>query len=96
MADGEKNRLNMFKLINIFKRENNVLKVYRCFQSVENNCFFVQSMDFFHEPLDVQSINNSNLQLLELFMDECPTNRIESFPTIEDAIKHFDEEFNEL
>ncbi len=54
----------MFKLVNVFKREGNYLKVYRCFQSIENSRYYVQSVDFFQSPINVDALSNSNQQLL--------------------------------
>ena len=82
-----------YEQINVYKRKCNLLCVYRCFKSLTNNKFYVQSMDTFYEPIDKEQIRNSELQLFDLFLDDDIVDRCESFDCLKSAIIAFDNDF---
>ncbi len=84
----------LYEQINVYKRNSNTLCIYRCFKSLSNNKFYAQSMDTYYEPIDKEQVRNSELQLLDLFLDDDIIERCESFDSLKSAIVAFDNEFN--
>jgi hypothetical protein len=85
----------MYRQINIFKRidETNIV-IFRCFERLDVNKFCVQSADYFSLPINDSQLKNSEKQLLELFIEEIPDNRSDLHHTIEEAVKHFINDFS--
>lgn len=83
----------LYEQINVYKRNSKMLCIYRCFKSLSNNKFYVQSMDSFYAPIDKEQIRNSELQLFDLFLDDNIVNRCESFDDLKSAIVAFDSDF---
>ncbi|MBS9777791.1 MAG: hypothetical protein KGV50_03400 [Gammaproteobacteria bacterium] len=83
----------MFQLINVFKKEKDFVKIYRCFQSIEYSRYYVQSVDYFYVPVSHDAVKSSEQQLLELFIEEDIDVRTQSFASLKEAIDNFDCEF---
>jgi hypothetical protein len=80
--------------VNVFKREKNQLTIYRCFKIVGVNKYFVQSADHFYLPLTDQQLRQSEYQMLELFLEENIEDRVEGYSSLEEAIIHFNTDFD--
>lgn len=83
----------MFKKIDIYRRKQDALVIYRCFQSLETNLFYVQSADYFNQKSSSRDIENSLFQEFELFIDVDISARIDGHETIEESIEAFDRNF---
>jgi hypothetical protein len=84
----------MYKSIDIWKRlDGKTLVRYRCFEILASNRFCVQSSDYYHLPLDVSQLAQSDRQFLELLIEEAPEARAETYLTLEEAIRMHDLEF---
>jgi hypothetical protein len=59
---------------------------YRCFESLANHRFCVQSADFYRLPLTSEQINQLEKQFVELLLEEPPIDRSGVFDSIEEAI----------
>ncbi|TLX69599.1 hypothetical protein FAS41_30560 [Pseudomonas nicosulfuronedens] len=69
-----------------------LLVKYRCFRNLSNNLFAVQSADFFEKTADSKSILASEIQAMELFLDESPEIRSSWHASLTEAIqKHMDD-----
>jgi hypothetical protein len=84
----------LYEQINVFKKNNDQLYVYRCFKSLSQSKFYVQSQDVFYKPIDRAQIVNSQLQLFDLFFDDDIEQRCLGFDSLEAAISAFDEDFD--
>ncbi len=86
----------MLKAVDVWKRiDDSTAVCYRCFEVLDNRGFCVQSKDTFHLPIDAQQFDRSQRQELELLCEESPESRSGVFPTLLDAIRAFDEDFEE-
>ena len=66
---------------------------YRCFEILASNRFCVQSSDYYRLPLDESQLAQSDLQFLELLIEEAPETRVKTYVTLEDAIRMHDQDF---
>ena len=74
------------------KNDDGVLVKYRCFKNLTSNLFAVQSADFFEKATDQKSILASEIQAVELFLDESPEIRSSWHASLAEAIqKHMDD-----
>ncbi len=69
---------------------------YRCFQIQPDGSFCVQSADFFTRPAEPDRLKESDLQFLDLFLEQAPDERSEVFGSLEEAIEHHEKEFASL
>lgn len=84
----------MFKAIDVWKKINDVSAIrYRCFEHLTDGQFCVQSADYYHLPLNQQQIETLDKQFLELFIEESPDHRSCLYPTLEEAIAQYDQDF---
>jgi hypothetical protein len=87
----------MFKPFDVWKRtENGELIRYRCFENISEGTFCVQSADFFRRSIQSERLVESEIQWIELLLEQSPFERSRSFPTIEEAIAHHDSEFSSV
>ena len=85
----------MYKAIDVWRRVDNTrIARYRCFNVLTTQRFCVQSVDFYYLPLDETQIGQLEKQFIELLFDEAPEIRTETYPTLEEAIKAHDNEFD--
>lgn len=86
----------MFKAIDVWVSiDKESVARYRCFELLGRGGFCVQSKDIYRLPVDQTQIQNLEKQFVELFCEEKPDVRSGLFPTLEAAIKDFDEDFEE-
>lgn len=85
--------MNLFEEVVVWGKTNAGLLVkYRCFRNLSNNLFAVQSADFFEKATDQKSILASEIQAVELFLDESPEIRSSWHASLAEAIqKHMDD-----
>jgi hypothetical protein len=83
-----------YRQINIWSRlGDGRIAVYRCFEVLPEGKYCVQSKDFFSDPIDVEALRRSELQILELLTEEVPEIRTEAYDSLEEAIQKHEEEF---
>lgn len=83
----------MFKSINVWERKNGYnISVYRCFQVIPDNKYYVQNQDFYHmDPngkISKEDREYFEKQFLELIFDVEPEDRT-YFSSLEEAIENF-------
>lgn len=82
------------KPIDIWKRINNrKITIYRCFQTIPDNKYFVQSQDYYYmDPetglISKEQIEYLDYQHLERFFEVDPEDR-KYFDSLEEAIQDF-------
>lgn len=82
------------KPIDIWKRINDrKITIYRCFQTIPDNKYFVQSQDYYYMDPETGLISKEQIeyleyQHLELFFDVEPEDR-KYFDSLEEAIQDF-------
>ncbi len=59
---------------------------YTCFQSLLTQKYCVQSADSFYLPVGKDQVQQSELQMIELFIEVSPHERCEWFDSLEEAI----------
>lgn len=84
--------MKLFEQINIWHRVDDSESVcYRCFRLIPDGGYCVQSADFF--TLNQVGKQDFNRQQIELFLEQSPDVRSGLWPTLDEAIKKFHEEF---
>lgn len=84
--------MKLFEQINVWHRLDDFESVcYRCFRLLPDGGYCVQSADFFR--LNERKMKNFNQQQTELFLEQSPDERSGLWPTLDEAIKKFQEEF---
>jgi hypothetical protein len=82
----------LYRQINVWERiHEGRIAVYRCFEIIPDGKYCVQSKDFFSVPLEEGVWHQSQEQFLELLSEEAPGRT--SYGTLEEAIRHYDEDF---
>lgn len=77
----------LYKAIDIWKRMGNGSVVrFRCFEILGENQFCVQSADFFHLPIDEKQMKYLDNHYIELFIEDAPDERSDTYPSLEEAI----------
>ena len=79
----------LFKLHNIFSAKDERVVVFRVFEDLVSNLFHVQSCD---SDL-INNEKNHRSQIIELFSEQRPNNRIAGFSTIQEAVDAFKRDF---
>ncbi len=86
---------SLYSELKIWKRKGEgVVVLYRCFQSLAGGKFAVQSADFFKLPVDIERLQQSEKQFLELLLEVPPSERCDWFDSLEEAIAAHDNEFS--
>lgn len=85
----------LYQRIDVCKRlaGDNEVVVYRCLHLLSGGGFVVQSADRVRLPLTESELGGHEARFWELFCEEAPEQRSGSFSTLEEAIRNFDEEF---
>jgi hypothetical protein len=84
--------MRLFEQINVWHRIDDSESVcYRCFRLLPDGGYCVQSADFFR--LNDGKIKDFDQQQVELFLERSPDERSGLLPTLYEAIKRFQEEF---
>jgi hypothetical protein len=83
----------LYKAFDVWQREGNRLRVYRCFEILPDGGFAVQSCDFVQPDQSPASFSQRNY--FELLHEQAPDARSGAFATIEEAIaahnRYFDQ-----
>lgn len=79
--------MNLYQVIDIWKRvsEKELIR-YRCFKNLQTNKYSVQSADYYRFPLNSVQVANLEKQFVELFVEQAPDERTESYESIAEAI----------
>ncbi len=86
---------DLYVELKVWKRLNDQAAVlYRCFKSLEDEKFAVQSADFFRLPIDERQIHNSARQFFELLIEVAPSQRCAWFESLDEAIAAHDRDFS--
>jgi hypothetical protein len=89
-------RSKYYKKIDVWKKIDDKCVVrFRCYELIGEGEFCVQSADYFYYPISNEQLIKSENQQLELFLDIDPTERSETFSTLEEAILAHEAEFAE-
>lgn len=83
----------LYNRITVAKRLESSMAIYRCFQSLDDGLFYVQSADYFYGHSTLADLHNLNLQEIELFIEQDVSQRRTGFPSLKEAIADFDVEF---
>jgi hypothetical protein len=87
----------MFKAIDVWKRlADGSLARYRCFEVLPNHGYYVQSVDFYTEPLEVKRMQEFDVQFIELLLEAAPNCENETYQTLEEAIANHDADFRQV
>ena len=84
----------MYKQVNILRNLDRELHVYRCFENIDTGQYFVQSKDTFVMPIEKHLVEQSQIQLFDLFLDDDIEQRCEGFDCLKKAIESFDSDFD--
>jgi len=88
--------MEYYKTIDVWTRKDKGRLVrYRCFQSLRDGGYCVQSADFYNAPFADARPERHEKQFLELLLEEDPKERSPLFPTLIEAIRAFDRDFRE-
>jgi len=86
----------MYRRIDVWRRiDPGTVACYRCFESISDGRYCVQSLDYFRLPLDDVQQRQLGVQLVELFAEEDPLERSGGFPTLAEAIAAHDRDFDD-
>jgi hypothetical protein len=88
--------MEYYKAIDVWSRKDEGTIVrYRCFQLLPDGGFSVQSADYYNAPFRDAQPEQHEKQFLELFLEEAPELRSPMLPTIIEAIRPFDRDFED-
>lgn len=85
--------MRLYEEVNVWRRVSEFeLICYRCFKVIPEGGYCVQSADYHR----ANSANETAFQrqYVELLLDQCPEQRSEVWPTLEEAIEHFRQDFD--
>lgn len=86
--------MTLYRYIPVWRREPEGAKLYRCFEIVGTGGYVVQSADYFTSKTWPTREAQMEVQVIELFLEQRPEERISPRPSIEDAIEYFESSFN--
>jgi hypothetical protein len=76
--------MELYKSIDVWERQDNGTVVrFRCFQSLINGKYCVQSADFYHDTTRPQELDQ---QFIELLSEQDPAQRAGEYATLEEAV----------
>jgi hypothetical protein len=88
--------MEYYKAIDVWsRRDRGTIVRYRCFQLLPDGGYSVQSADHYHAPFRDDRPAQHEKQFLELFLQEAPEVRAPLLPTLLEAIRAFDRDFEE-
>lgn len=87
----------MFRAIDVWRRvdETHLIR-FRCFQSLSTGRYCVQSADSYNLPISPGDCSALDRQFLELFAEQPPDERDETFESIAEAIARHKQDFAEF
>jgi hypothetical protein len=86
--------MTLYRYIPVWRRESDHARLYRCFEILGGG-YVVQSADRFRIDTYRESDAWLDRQFLELFREQCPGERVEPRPSIEEAIQYFESLFSD-
>lgn len=87
--------MKLFEAVDVWRnKESGSVVRYRCFRVRPSGGYCVQSADNYSAAHTDSSCFER--QFVELFSEQAPDERSCVFPTLEEAIEHFDREFGNL
>lgn len=88
----------LYERVDVFRslQGSNAFVAYRCFRLRGGTGYVVQSMDRIQLPVSQSDLAGHEARLAELFVEDEPGRRSQCFPTLEEAIRAFDEEFGNI
>jgi hypothetical protein len=84
---------SVFEAIDVWERRGDGLVRYRCFRSLVDGTFWVQSADHYRKGMRAAETEALDRQFLELLSEGGPAERGGSAPTLADAIDRFRRSF---
>jgi hypothetical protein len=92
----EKNR-RLFVEVNVWREiDESKLVVYRCLQVLPQNGYVVKAADYYHGPLTLDQVRERDFYFVDSMFDGgLELAASETYPTLEEAIARFDEEFED-
>jgi hypothetical protein len=83
--------LNLYRSIDVWERKDETTLVrYRCFESLSNNTYSVQSADFYRNGTATNVLDS---QFIELLLEQDPVERTGGYPTLVEAVAAHKREF---
>lgn len=87
---------HLYQAITCVRRtRDEAVHVYRCFRSLDDGTYSVQSMDVIRGSTTTREREQLENQFWELLLEAPPPNRSGSFGTLEEAISAFDAMFDD-
>lgn len=88
----------LYERVDVYRRvpEQGEIVVYRCLRLVAGQGYVVQSADRIRSPPAGGTLESHEARFWELLSEEAPEARSTPFPTLEEAITAFDEEFENV
>jgi hypothetical protein len=87
--------MTLYRYIPVWRREPQAAKLYRCFEILGGRGYVIQSADSFTTETYRESNAQLDRQFVELFLEQCPEERIAPRPSIEEAIQYFESLFSQ-
>lgn len=82
-----------YEQINVFRREDDRIEVYRCFKDLGTSLYYVQNKDYLYPPFEEHKLTSLSQNLCELMFEDDLAERTEGFERLDDAIKAFEIDF---
>jgi len=86
----------IYKSVNIWRKDDGGVKIYRCFEILGESKYCVQSCDFIDAYDKDKKLYELEKQALDLFINTPPDERTETYSSLEEAIRMHDKEFKEF
>ncbi|MEM6456163.1 MAG: hypothetical protein AAF772_13790 [Acidobacteriota bacterium] len=83
----------LYRKLYVFARTQDCLLRYCCFEDLQSNQFCVQNVDHLYPPFEKESVVERDIEILELLFEQAPSDRSPCWPTIQEAIARFEQDF---
>lgn len=84
-----------YKKVDVWKKvDDKCLIRFRCYELLGEGKFCVQSADYFYPPISSEQMLVAENRQVELFLDVDPTERSETYSTLEEAIIAHEADFS--
>jgi hypothetical protein len=86
--------MSQYRAVDVWRRlgDGRVVR-FRCFQTMPDGRFCVQSADFFEAPVSRERLLQLEQQYVELLLEAAPDDRAETHESLEAAIRAHEEDF---
>lgn len=88
--------MNLYLRHNIVRKFRDGMGIYRCFQSLKNDLYYIQSLDILYPDKNKNDFHFFNNQEVELFVEDDISETKKGYSTISEAIDAFDTELELL